>query len=708
MKGARIIMANTSVDKLTVRDEKGNSYALDISIKVSGPASTTNNAVAIFDGTGGKSIKNSGFTIGKSVPSDAKFTDTTYSNATTSAAGLMSSTDKTKLNGIETGAQVNPGNATTSAAGLMSADDKTKLEGIEAGAQVNPGNATTSAAGLMSSDDKTKLDGIATGATANVGTITGIKMNGSSKGSSGIVDLGTVITAHQDISGKLNSSLKGAANGLAELDANGKVPSSQLPSYVDDVLEYASSSNFPETGETGKIYIAKDTNKTYRWSGTAYVEISASIALGETSSTAYRGDRGKTAYTHASEKGSAFASGLYKITTNAQGHVTDATAVEKADITGLGIPAQDTTYSNATTSAAGLMSSDDKTKLDGIATGATANVGTITGIKMNGSSKGSSGVVDLGTVITAHQDISGKVAGPISATGNNVAVFDGTTGKLIKDSGFTIGKSVPSDAKFTDTTYAAATTSAAGLMSISDKTKLDGLDASLYAPKATPQFTGSISLGRKNNLPSTNNSIAVGTDVKASGTNSNAFGNQTEATGTCAHAEGSLSVASGASSHAEGVYTNATGTYSHTEGLYTTAKFRSQHVFGEYNKLDPSIQTSADVRGTYAEIVGNGTDDTTSNRSNARTLDWSGNERLKGDIYVGCNADSTGGSKLIPIPEAAAANNGKVLKIANGAWAIGEVEALPAVTSTDNGKVLRVVNGIWAAATIASANGVSF
>ena len=97
---------------------------------------------------------------------------------------------------------------------------------------------------------------------------------------------------------KLNTSLKGAANGLAELDSSGKVPSAQLPSYVDDVLEYANQSSFPVKGESGKIYIAQDTNKTYRWSGSIYVEISPSLALGETSSTAYRGDRGKVAYDH--------------------------------------------------------------------------------------------------------------------------------------------------------------------------------------------------------------------------------------------------------------------------------------------------------------------------------------------------------------------------------------------------------------------------
>ena len=96
----------------------------------------------------------------------------------------------------------------------------------------------------------------------------------------------------------MNSNLKGANSGVAELDANGKVPTSQLPSYVDDVLEYSAKANFPTTGESGKIYVDLATNLTYRWSGSAYVEISPSLALGETSSTAYRGDRGKTAYDH--------------------------------------------------------------------------------------------------------------------------------------------------------------------------------------------------------------------------------------------------------------------------------------------------------------------------------------------------------------------------------------------------------------------------
>lgn len=112
----------------------------------------------------------------------------------------------------------------------------------------------------------------------------------------GNVDFGTKGSIQTQINNIL--AQKGANNGIASLDSGGKVPSSQLPSYVDDVLEYASKSAFPTTGESGKIYIDKATNLTYRWTGSTYVEISKSLALGETSSTAYRGDRGKTAYDH--------------------------------------------------------------------------------------------------------------------------------------------------------------------------------------------------------------------------------------------------------------------------------------------------------------------------------------------------------------------------------------------------------------------------
>lgn len=92
---------------------------------------------------------------------------------------------------------------------------------------------------------------------------------------------GTVTLQSTDVTGALgftplDAAQKSAANGIAPLGSDSKVPAAYLPSYVDDVLEYANLAGFPAIGETAKIYVALDTNKTYRWSGSAYVEISPS------------------------------------------------------------------------------------------------------------------------------------------------------------------------------------------------------------------------------------------------------------------------------------------------------------------------------------------------------------------------------------------------------------------------------------------------
>lgn len=90
--------------------------------------------------------------------------------------------------------------------------------------------------------------------------------------------------------GKQDATAKNQPNGYAGLDGTGKVAAAQLPSYVDDVLEFANLAAFPTTGESGKIFIALDSGKTYRWSGSAYAVISETLALGTTSSTAKAGD----------------------------------------------------------------------------------------------------------------------------------------------------------------------------------------------------------------------------------------------------------------------------------------------------------------------------------------------------------------------------------------------------------------------------------
>ena len=129
----------------------------------------------------------------------------------------------------------------------------------------------------------------------------------------------------------VNPNIVGKASGLATLGTDGKVPTSQLPSYVDDVVEAASKSAFPSTGEAGKIYVAKDTNKTYRWSGTDYIAISSDLALGETSSTAFAGDKGKVAYTH-SQSAHAPAGAQANVIENISVNGTNATITNKTAV----------------------------------------------------------------------------------------------------------------------------------------------------------------------------------------------------------------------------------------------------------------------------------------------------------------------------------------------------------------------------------------
>ena len=132
------------------------------------------------------------------------------------------------------------------------------------------------------------------------------------------------------------------------------------------------------------------------------------------------------------------------------------------------------------------------------------------------------------------------------------------------------------------------------------------------------------------------NSHAEGTQCVALGDSSHAEGIQTKASGLWSHVEGSHTRAIGQGSHAEGTGSLAKGQWSHAEGYDTEAAGKYQHVQGRHNVIDESNR--------FADIVGNGSD--TMNKSNAYALDWYGNLRLKGNVYVNCNADSTGGTKL--------------------------------------------------------------
>lgn len=214
------------------------------------------------------------------------------------------------------------------------------------------------------------------------------------------------------LDGKLATSLKGAANGLAELDANGLVPSSQLPSYVDDIVDLLNMTDTApstcvagdkyynttskkiyiatgtntwgtngKTPEGGKIYVNLTDNNTYRWSGSTMVEISPSLALGETSSTAYRGDRGAIAYSHATDASrltTAKSSGFYKFATTAEGHIASVTAVTASDLTTL---IGNTTY--APYHSGGYVTLNTEQTITGAKTFQGDNFGGILTVKRN-------------------------------------------------------------------------------------------------------------------------------------------------------------------------------------------------------------------------------------------------------------------------------------------------------------------------------------
>lgn len=292
---------------------------------------------------------------------------------------------------------------------------------------------------------------------------------------------------------------KGAPNGLASLNESGIIPSAQLPSYVDDVIEVDTFSNLPGTGESGKIYIVQDTNLTYRWSGTGYVEISKSLALGETSSTAYPGDKGKAT----TDKLNRIPDKLITDTVNVNQSTTEAvlnftTYRQEAQQVGRNT----LTITSATTSQAGLMSSSDKTKLDGLKdqAGITSDIDAVqTNLETHINNKSNPHKVTKDQVGLSEVDNTSDANKPISTATQNAlnSKFNASDGNALKQTiesmpnlvvteGRLSHKNdrislslIQQDLKDQDNTdsillkFNPATDSTAGIILPSDKTKID-------------------------------------------------------------------------------------------------------------------------------------------------------------------------------------------------------------------------------------------
>ena len=279
--------------------------ALEANLSSYVPTSRTINGTALTSNITITKVKSAitstnvnGYTVAKSVPSDAVFTDTTYDDVTTSTRGLMTAADKTKLDGIASGATKysHPRfTAKTSGFYKIAVNNEGHVTGTT---NVEKSDITGLIGGTPSLEGHTHDDRYYTETEVNTKLKT--KSNtGHTHTKSEITDLAT--WARADTKPSYNfSEISGSVDVTRQL--SGKIPEANLPSYVDDVLEYNSKSNFPMSGETGKIYVDISTNLTYRWGGSAYVEISPSLALGETSGTAYRGDYGAIAYAHSQKR----------------------------------------------------------------------------------------------------------------------------------------------------------------------------------------------------------------------------------------------------------------------------------------------------------------------------------------------------------------------------------------------------------------------
>ena len=361
--------------------------------------------------------------------------NTTYNEATPSTAGLMSAGDKTKLNGIAPGANNyvhpnTPGNKHIPSGGAVGQILKNTGDGtVQWEDPTSYSNATTTTAGLMSPEDKRKLNGIASGANNYVHP------------SHDAHDLGFYKVTIDNQGHVTNTSL------VTKTDIRGLGLTSQ-----DISIGNASSSS-------SGLMSASDKTKL---DGIA---------------------SGANRYTHPSY--TARSSGLYKITVDSTGHVSNVSAVTKNDITALGITGEDISIGDATTSSAGLMSASDKTKLDGIASG--ANKYTHPSYTAR-----SSGLYKVTVDSTGHVSSTSAVRKEdITALGipgqdtNTWTAFKGASSTVAGTSGYVPGPSAGSTDRYfrsdgtwavpPNTTYAVATTSANGLMSASDKTKLNGI-----------------------------------------------------------------------------------------------------------------------------------------------------------------------------------------------------------------------------------------
>ena len=383
--------------------------------------------------------------------------------------------------------------------------------------------ATPTESGFLAATDKQKLDSIASSANNYIhpasgvaaGTYKSVTVNVNGHVTAG--DNPTTLAGY-GITDAVSSASRGVANGVATLDASGLVPSTQLPAYVDDVLEYANLAGFPTTGEASKIYVARDTNKTYRWSGTTYVYITSgavdSVAGKTGVVTLVKGDVGlgnvdntsdinkpvstaqQTAINLKANLASPALTGTPTAPTAIAGTNTTQLATTEFVTTAVSGKAN-SSHVHAIADVSGLQTAlNGKQAANADLTSITDLAGTSGFLKKTAANTWS---LDTASYITGNQTIT--VSGDVSGTGTtaipltleNTGVPAGTYKSVTVDAkgrvtagtnpttlaGYGIADAVSSShVGSAGPSHGVATTSVAGFMSAADKVKLDGISSS--------------------------------------------------------------------------------------------------------------------------------------------------------------------------------------------------------------------------------------
>lgn len=460
----------------------------------------------------------------------------------------------------------------------------------------------------------------------------------------------------QELETKMDTAMAGQANGVASLDSTGRVPSEQLPSYVDDVVEYPSVSQFPVPGETGKIYISTSNNHQYRWTGTQYFDMTS----GDLSTKADKRDtvlettlsRGRKANTEAGTASVAFgdnteASGVYSQAfgqgtkasggcahaegfatkalgnlSHAEGYYTTANGLE-SHAEGYYTTA-DSDYShaegyNTTASASGTHAEGYNTTASGFASHAEgmytlASYGAHSegnGTKAQGNYSHAEGLG--GTFTKNGNEYTSGAFGDHSHSEGNATVASGTAShsegyNTISSDDYTHAEGTSTIASNDAAHAEGANTTASGQYSHSEGASTIASGSCSHSEGGGTSATGQCAHSEGGGTQATGvNSHAEGASSQATGAQSHAEGGNTHATGSSSHSEGAGTTASGDYSHAEGGGTQATASYSHAEGGGSQARGLDSHAEGggtqangEYGHSEGS-GTQANGQSSHAE-----------------------------------------------------------------------------------------------------------